>query len=319
MPQTRRGHRPRESGECADRGGVNKIDLPAANPDRREQLATSAACCPTTGEVTPRSWRLRGAQLGPSDYLLDISAVVADFHELKANPSPTASGTVLEAKLGPGDGPVATLLIQNGTLPIGATSSSAATPTGPRPPDVRRYLWPPHRRSRCPSVPVRITGLDEVPNADELVLPVVPDLAFAREVAEIRKTKLIRNQQETYRALLYLERLGETKIVELKASSFKADFRGSVEAIRKEPRKAPVHEEVRVRVFACRRWSDHRKRRPPVRRSTSPEDTLIVGFNVRPRRSRVSALAEEKGVKINEYDNHLQPERTTCGPPSKAS
>ena len=97
-----------------------------------------------------------------------------------------------------------------------------------------------------PSVPVRITGLDEVPNADDPFL-VVPDLATAREIAEKRKDKLQRGRRHRARAGARWRRSAEAKIAELKVI-LKADFRGSIEAIRKELEKLQ-HEEVRVRVL----------------------------------------------------------------------
>jgi translation initiation factor IF-2 len=146
-----------------------------------------------------------------------------------------------------------------------------------------------------PSVPVRITGLDEVPNADDPFL-VVPDLAMARAIAEKRKAKLLESTL-VKREPVRLETLGEKKITELKVI-VKADFRGSIEAIRKELEKL-VHEEVRVRVLHAAIGGITES---DVQLAlTSPDDTIIVGFNVVPD-DRAKALAEEKGIQIREYD-----------------
>jgi translation initiation factor IF-2 len=146
-----------------------------------------------------------------------------------------------------------------------------------------------------PSVPVRITGLDEVPNADDPFL-VVPDLATAREIAEKRKAK----RQEAAlvpREPVRLEALSETKITELKVI-LKADFRGSIEAIRKELEKLQ-HEEVRVRLLHTGIGGITES---DVQLAlTSPEDTLIVGFNSVPD-DRARFLAGERGIEIRQYN-----------------
>jgi translation initiation factor IF-2 len=146
-----------------------------------------------------------------------------------------------------------------------------------------------------PSVPVRITGLDEVPNADDRFM-MVPDLSAAREIADKRKD---RAQEVTTarRAPLSLDRLTEQKIAELKVI-LKADFRGSVEAIRKELEKL-THEEVRVRVLHAAIGGITEN--DVWLALTSPEDTLIVGFNVVPD-ERAMALADERGIKIRQYN-----------------
>jgi len=146
-----------------------------------------------------------------------------------------------------------------------------------------------------PSVPVRITGLDEVPNADD-PFQVVTDLALSREVAERRKERQLEAAQ-IKRSPVKLENLNEAKITELKVI-LKADFRGSIEAIRKELEKFQ-HDEVRVRVLHTGiggiTESDVQLA------MTSPEDTIIVGFNVVPD-DRARAMAEERGIQIREYD-----------------
>jgi translation initiation factor IF-2 len=146
-----------------------------------------------------------------------------------------------------------------------------------------------------PSVPVRITGLDEVPDADD-PFQVVEDITQAREIAEKRMT---RRHEAGYSPLSKhsLDSLSAQKISELKII-LKADFRGSVEAIRKELEKLQ-HEEVRARVLhtgiGAITVSDVQLA------LTSPRDTIIVGFNVVPDDDALR-LAEEKGVQIREYD-----------------
>jgi translation initiation factor IF-2 len=146
-----------------------------------------------------------------------------------------------------------------------------------------------------PSVPVRITGLDDVPNADDPFI-VVPDLATAREIAEKRKTK----QQEASlvrREPITLENLAASQIAELKVI-LKADFRGSIEAIRKELEKLK-HEEVRVRILEAAIGGITEN--DVWLALTSPQDTLILGFNVVPD-ERARALAEDRGIQIRQYN-----------------
>jgi translation initiation factor IF-2 len=194
--------------------------------------------------------------------------------------------------LSEGEGVRATLLVRDGTLKRGdvVLCGHAYGRVRQMYDDLGRSI-----EEAGPSVPVRITGLDEIPNADDGFY-VLEDLAVAREIAEKRKVKLA-DSSKTARAPLSLERLGEAKITELKVI-LKADFRGSVEAIRKELEKL-VHAEVRVRVLHAAIGGITES---DVQLAlTSPEDTVIVGFNVVPD-DRALTLAEEKGIKIREYD-----------------
>jgi translation initiation factor IF-2 len=194
--------------------------------------------------------------------------------------------------LSEGEGVQATLLVREGTLHRGSIILCGASYGRVRAmyDDLGRPI-----ADAGPSVPVRITGLDEVPNADD-PFQVVPDLASAREIAEKRKSRL-QEASLVKREPARLEKLTETKIVELKVI-LKADFRGSIEAIRKEMDKLR-HEEVRVRVLHAGIGAITES---DVQLAlTSPEDTIIVGFNVVPD-DNAKALAEVKGVQIREYD-----------------
>jgi translation initiation factor IF-2 len=271
---------------------INKVDLPNANLNKtRQQLYSLSVLPDNMGGDTP--FVETSAATGKGiDELLDTLSLVAELKELKANPNKPAEGTCLEANLDPQEGVQATLLVQNGTLQAGAIVLCGATYGRVRAmyDDLGRPIT-----AAGPSVPVRITGLDTVPNADD-TFQVVPDLVVAREIAEKREEK--QHEAATVkRTPLSLDSLAELKVTELKVI-LKADFRGSVEAIRKELEKLH-HEEVRVRVLhtgiGAITESDVQLA------LTSPGDTIVVGFNVVPD-DRALAMAEERGIKLREYN-----------------
>jgi translation initiation factor IF-2 len=272
---------------------INKTDLPNANLNKTRQQLYSLSLLPDNmGGDTPFV-ETSGTTGKGIDELLDMLSLVAEtMLELKANPKKPAVGTCLEAMLSEGQGVLATLLVQNGTLRQGDVILCGAAYGKVRAmiDDLGRPI-----DEAGPSVPVRITGLDQVPNADDPFV-VVPDLAVAREAADKRRIK----EQEA--ALIKrdpsrLEALSLGKIAELNII-LKADFRGSIEAIRKEMEKL-FHEEVRVRILHAATGGITES---DVQLAlTSPGNTIIVGFNVVPD-DRARALAEDKGVQIREYD-----------------
>lgn len=270
---------------------INKIDVPNANLNKTRQQLYSLNLLPDNMGGDIPFVETSAAKGTGIDLLLDNLSIVAELKELKADPTKPAEGTVLEAMLSEGEGVFATLLVREGTLHRGDIIICGAAYGRVRAmyDDLGRPI-----QEAGPSVPVRITGLDEMPNADDAFV-VVPDLAMAREVAEKRKQK---NQESglVKREPVRLETLGDKKIDELKVI-LKADFRGSVEAIRKELEKL-VHEEVRVRVLHAAIGGITES--DVALALTSPDDTIIVGFNVVPD-ERARALAEEKGVQIREY------------------
>jgi translation initiation factor IF-2 len=271
---------------------INKIDIPNANVNRtRQQLYGLNLLPDNMGGDIPfvETSATKGQGI---DLLLENLSILAEIKELKANPNKPAQGTCLEAMLTEGEGVRATLLVRDGTLRQGDVIICGATYGRIRAlyDDMGRPI-----EEAGPSVPVQITGLDVVPNADDPFV-VVPDLATARAVAEKRKVK----QQEAglyRRPAARLENLSAAKIAELKII-IKADFRGSIEAIRKELEKLH-HEEVRIRVLHAGTGAINEG---DVQLAlTSPEDSIIVGFNVVPD-DRARALAEERGVQIREYN-----------------
>jgi translation initiation factor IF-2 len=273
---------------------INKVDLPNANLNRtRQQLYGQNLIPDTMGGETPfvetvaTKERARGI-----DELLDMIGLVAELKELKGNANKPGQGTCLEAKLSEGEGVVATLLVQDGTLRRGDVVVCGCSFGRVRAmyDDLGRPL-----EEAGPSTPVRITGLDEVPNADDK-FQVVPELTLAREVAE-RRLETVRSTLPAKNATFRLEDLDKAKVQELKLI-IKADVRGSIEAIRKELEKLS-HEEVRLHVLHAGIGAITEG---DVQLAlAAPESTLIVGFNVVPD-DRAKALADEKEIQIRQYD-----------------
>ncbi len=271
---------------------INKVDLPNANIKKAEQQLYGLSVLPDTmgGDVP---FVQTSAATGKGiDELLEQLSVVAELAELKANPNRPAQGTCLEASVSEGEGVFATVLVQNGTLHKGDVVLCGASYGRVRAlyDDLGRLI-----QEAGPSMPVRITGLDEIPNADDPFV-VVDDLIKARDIAEKRRQKLHAAAVPT-RGPTVLEDLSKAKVAELKII-LKADVRGSVEAIRKELEKLH-HEEVRVRVLHT--GIGGITENDVNLALTSPADTIIVGFNAVPD-ERATALAEERGVQIREYN-----------------
>jgi translation initiation factor IF-2 len=292
MPQTEEAINHAKAAGVSLVVAINKVDLPSANVNKtRQQLYSLEVLPDNMGGDTPfvETSAATGAGI---DELLDQLSVVAELKELKANPHKPGQGTCLEAMLSEGEGVRATLLVRDGTLRRGDVILCGATYGR-----VRQMYDDQGRpiQEAGPSVPVRITGLDAVPNADDPFV-VVTDLAGARAIADKRLERQLEAAQFK-RAPVTLEKLTEAKIAELKII-LKADFRGSIEAIKKELEKLH-HEEVRVRLLEAAIGAITEN--DVWLALTSPEDTLIIGFNAVPD-DRARALAEEKGVQIREYD-----------------
>lgn len=292
MPQTKEAIQHARAAGVSLVVAINKVDLPNANVTKTRQMLYAEDVLPDNmGGDTPFVETSAATGKGIDD-LLDAISLVAELKELKANPNKPGRGTCLEAMLSEGEGVRATLLVRDGTLRRGDVLLCGHTYGRVRQmyDDLGRPL-----EEAGPSVPVRITGLDEVPNADDAFV-VLPDLGVAREIAEKRKHKL-HEASQTKRPTLSLEKLSEAKIAELKVI-LKADFRGSIEAIRKELEKLQ-HEEVRVRLLET--GIGKITETDVWLALASPEDTMIIGFNAVPD-DAARALAEEKGIQIREYN-----------------
>lgn len=275
MPQTIESINHAKAAEIPIVVAVNKMDVQGANPDKIMQQLTEY-------ELVPEEWGGDtiicpiSAKTGMGiDELLENLVVLAEIQELKANPNRAARGTVIEARLDKGRGPVMTALVQNGTLNTGDIII-AGTAVG------RVRVMTNHKGERVesagPSVPVEITGMSEVPNAGE-ALNAVSDERMARELVEQRKEQLKSqtlggNKKVSLEDLFSRIQSGEMKTLNI---IVKADVQGSSEAIKTSLEKLS-NEEVRVKVIHSAVGAISES--DVMLASTS--GAIIVGFNVRP-------------------------------------
>ena len=275
MPQTVESINHAKAAEVPIIVAINKMDKPTANPDKiKEQLTKYDLVCEEWGGdtiIVPIS-----AKTGMGlEELLEMVLLTAEVQELKANPNRRAKGTVIEARMDKTRGPVATLLVQNGTLKQGdiVIAGTAVGRVRVMTNDKGRTV-----KTAGPSVPVEITGLAEVPApGDEF--NAVTDERMARELVEQRKqaqkdalAKL--NQKVTLDNLFARMQEGEMKTLNL---IVKADVQGSAEAVKASLEKIS-NEEVRVRVIHAGVGAINES--DILLASTS--GAIIVGFNVRP-------------------------------------
>ncbi|MCI8594793.1 MAG: translation initiation factor IF-2, partial [Oscillospiraceae bacterium] len=273
---------------------INKMDKPEANPDRIKQQLTEY-------ELVPEEWGGEtiicpiSAKTGDGiDNLLQMVVLTAEMQELKANPNRTAHGAVIEARLDKGRGPVATLLVQNGTLKQGDVII-AGTAVG----RVRAMTDASGKKlmEAGPSVPVEIIGMSEVPGAGD-DFHAVADERMARELVEQRKHEQKaaaagpQNQKISLEDLFSQIQQGELKDLNL---IVKADVQGSAEAVKASLEKL-TNEEVRVRVIHCAVGAINES--DVMLAATS--NAIIVGFNVRPDNNAKDS-AERNNVDMRMY------------------
>ena len=272
---------------------INKMDKPTANPERvKEQL--------TKYEIVPEDWGGDVACIPVSamtgmgiEDLLERIALEAEVMELKANPNRRAKGAVVEARLDKGQGPVATLLVQNGTLHRG-DCLIAGTAVG----HVRtmRNDKGMEITEAGPSMPVEITGLTEVPTAGD-IFEAVEDERLARELADKRTNEAKEKQFAAYTKVTLdnlFDQMAANDVKELPIV-VKADVQGSAEAVKQSLEKIS-NDEVRVRVI-------HAGVGAISKSDVSLADAsnaIIIGFNVRPD-PVAKAEAEQTGVEMRMY------------------
>ncbi len=293
MPQTIEAINHAKAAGVAIIVAINKMDKEGANVDRIMQQLTEY-------ELVPEEWGGETICVPVSaktkmniDKLLESILLVAEMQELKANPNRAARGVVIEARLDKGRGPVATLLVQNGTLKSGdvIVAGSAVGRVRVMTDDRGRTV-----KKAGPSVPVEITGLADVPQAGD-GFDAVSDERLARELVEQRKQQAKEEQFKQFEKVTLDTLFDSLQAGELKELNIivKADVQGSAEAVKQNLEKLS-NEEVRVRIIHTGVGA--------VNESdvmlANASNAIIVGFNVRP--DPVAALnAEKDGVEMRMY------------------
>lgn len=293
MPQTVEAIHHAKAADVSIIVAINKIDRPEANVEKVKQELTEHELIPEEwgGDVICLPVSAKTGEGIPE--LLEMIHLVADVKELKANPNRLASGTVVEAYLDKGRGPVATLLVQNGTLKEGDVliAGTAVGHLRTMRNDRGEFI-----KEAGPSVPVEITGLMETPQAGE-PFRVVENERLAREFVERRKFNE-KQEQFNQRQKVTLDNLfsqieeGEMKELALVV---KADVQGSVEAVKQSLEKLS-NDEVRVRVIHGAAGGINKSDVMLANASNA----IIIGFNVRPD-AIARAEAEEQNVEMRTY------------------
>jgi translation initiation factor IF-2 len=296
MPQTREAISHIKAAGVPIVVAINKMDKEDAQPDRVKQQLTDEGLQPVEWggkiEMVPVSAR-KGDNI---DKLLETVLLEADLKELKANPHRRASGVVIESALDRGRGPVATVLVQNGTLRVGDV-----VVVGPTFGKVRALLDDKGKQTKKagPSIPVEIMGLNDVPSAGDTMM-VVSDEKSAREAAAKRSTKRrdVRMAATTGGAKVSLETFmlmpadGGQKTLNL---ILKADGQGSVEALRGRVESLSTAEvDVRVILAGVGGITENDVN------LASASNAVLIGFNIRPDES-VKRLAESEQVDLRFY------------------
>lgn len=294
MPQTVEAINHAKAAEVEIIVAVNKIDKPSANIERvKQEMAEYGLVSSDWGGDT--TFVPVSAKTGEGlDNLLEMILLTADVKELKSNPNRRARGLVIEAKLDKGKGPVATVLVQKGTLHVGDNIAAGAC-FG----KVRAMMDDKGRKleAALPSTPVEILGLNDVPNAGEVFVSTPTDKEarhFAETFIAEDKAKLLEKTKQKLTLDSLFTKIQEGNIKELELI-VKADVQGSVEAVRQSLEKLS-NEEVLVKVIhggvGAINESDVSL--------ASASNAIIIGFNVRPDASAKS-IAERENVDIKLY------------------
>ena len=293
MPQTIEAINHAKAAEVPIIVAINKIDKPAANVDRvKQELADQGLLVEDWGGDVI-SVPVSARQKTNIDTLLEMILLVAEVEELKANPNKRAIGTVIEAQLDKGRGPVATVLVQGGTLKVG-DPIVAGTASG----KVRAMINDKGRRVKVagPSTAVEILGLSEVPQGGDQFVAVAND-KVARAVAEkrqqiAREEMLNSNQRVTLDE--FFSQMGDAEVKELNLV-VKADVQGSVQAVKQAMEKLS-NEEVAVRVIHSGVGAINESDVMLARASNA----IIIGFSVRPV-ATAEVMAKKEEVDIRTY------------------
>ncbi|MDP4179799.1 MAG: translation initiation factor IF-2 [Bacillota bacterium] len=293
MPQTVEAINHAKAANVSIIVAINKIDKPGANPDRVKQELTEYGLVSEEWGGDTICVNVSAKKRMNIDGLLEMALLTADMQELKANPNRQAKGTIIEAKLDKDRGPIATMLVQRGTLKLG-DSIVTGTTVG----RIRAMVDDKgHNIKKAgPSTPVEILGLPEVPEAGETFYAIT-DEKIAKQLAEKRKLKL-REQQLKASAKVSLDdlfnQIKEGKVKDLNII-VKADVQGSVEAVKQSLEKLS-DDEVRVNIIhggvGAIAESDVTL--------AQVSNAIIIGFNVRPG-ANVAEMAKDAGVDLRLY------------------
>ena len=293
MPQTVEAINHAQSAKVPIIVAINKIDKPGAKPEEvKQELTKYGLVCEEWGGDTmmvPIS-----AKTGQGiDKLLENILFVAEYYNFRANPKRKAKCSVIESKLDKGKGPIANIIVTNGTLKVG-DYVVCGTSYG----KVRAMVDDKGRnvKEADPSMSVSVLGLADVPSVGDMLFA-VNDEKMAKEVAEERKTKLQNeklNEGQKVDIESFMNKFDESKFKEFNVI-IKADVQGSVEAIKSSLLKLDT-EEVHVRVIHGGVGAINKSDLMLAEVSNA----LVVGFNVRPD-SESKALAESKGIDIRLY------------------
>lgn len=270
---------------------VNKIDKPTANPERvMTALSERGVLAEVWGGDVPFV-NVSALKNQGIDDLLDVVELVAEIAELKANPNRLAIGTVIESRLDRGRGPVATIIIEQGTLKVGDNFVIGTTFGRIR--TIHDDLGRQQKQAK-PSQPVEITGLNDVPMAGDMLM-VFPDERTARQIAEERAYRERENQLKGKRRTLD-SLFGDMEAAEKELNLIiKADVQGSTEAL------TGLLEKIDIEGFHC---NIIRSNVGAITENdiilAEASNAIVIGFNVRPT-AAVRALAEEKGIEIRLY------------------
>lgn len=272
---------------------INKMDKPGANPERVKQELTEHGLLVEEWGGETIAVPVSAVNREGIDTLLEMILLVAEVREHKANPDRLAKGTIIEAQLDKGRGPVATILVQNGTLRVG-DSIVAGTAFG----RVRAMMDDKGRRiaEAGPSTPVEVLGLSDVPEAGDVMMAVEDD-RLAKQVSEERRDRAKELQVKTTSKTSLDELFSQLKEGEVKELNLiiKADVQGSVEAV-KQALERLSNDQVRVRSLhggvGAITESDVML--------ANASNAIIIGFNVRPS-VHTTELAEREKIDIRLY------------------
>lgn len=293
MPQTIEAINHAKAADIPIIVAINKIDRPNAQPDRVKQELTEYGLVPEEWGGDTIFVEISALKNENIDELLEMVLLVAEIEEIKANPNRLAEGIIIESELDKGRGPVATVLIKNGTLKIG--DPILAGPVAGR---ARAMFDDKGNRVKkaTPAMPVEVLGFSDVPNAGDFV-QVLEDEKEARHIAELRRKDLQQKSLNVDNRVsleeLY-QQIQKGKVKELNVI-IKADVQGSIEALRDSLLKLS-NEEISVNIIHTGVGAISET----DVNLASASNAIVLGFNVRPD-NNAQQIAEEEQVDIRTY------------------